>query len=125
MHYVILLFLICALFALPFLRKTGGNEKAFSPKPQSRLDAWGIITNVILGVLYIPISVIGCFMGMVGEGYMYDPTALQSFLCDTIMLVGIFTPLVSFCGIVTSVLHRRRGRSGLSFFIQFSGIIAK
>lgn len=113
---------ITAAFAIPVII-TFAKDEILPHSKKPKLDVIGIITNIILGILYIPLSLAGSLIGMVSEGYMYDPTWLQSLLCDTIMILGIFTPLVCIAGIVTSVLFRIRSRSVASFWVQFSGVL--
>ena len=88
--------------------------------PERKLDIAGSITNIILCVLYIPLSVFGCMFGpVVSEGCMFDTTAAQETLCRIISVLGAVTPVVAVGSIVASILLRRRGRSVLSFVIQF------
>lgn len=107
-------------FCVPLIR-TAKKDRTHTPR--KALDKAGVITNIVLGVLYIPLSLFGSLFGMVGEGYMNDPSLWRAVLCDVIMILGIYTPLVSIGSIVTSVLLRKRGCSVLSFGVQFSALV--
>ncbi|MBP3412642.1 MAG: hypothetical protein J6K89_05215 [Oscillospiraceae bacterium] len=110
---------VIALFAFPFFRKPPEDIG----KANSKLDTAGFITNILLGLLYLPLSIVGYLFGMVSEAYMEGSTAVQNFLCDSITILGVLTPVVAFGGILCSALLRRQRRSKLSFLTQFSGLI--
>ena len=118
--FLIFLFLIVvALFALPFFKKQPEGIGNVS----SKLDTAGFITNILLGLLYLPLSIVGYLFGMVSEGFMEGSTPMQDLLCDSITILGVLTPVVAFGGILCSALLRRQKRSGLSFLTQFAGLI--
>ncbi len=116
---ILLLLIVVALFALPFFKKRPegiGNANG-------KLDAAGFITNILLGLLYLPLSIISYFFGMVSESFMEGTTPMQDFLCDSITILGVLTPVVAFGGILCSALLRKQKRSSLSFLTQFAGLI--
>ena len=57
---------VIALFAFPFFRKPPEDIG----KANSKLDTAGFITNILLGLLYLPLSIVGYLFGMVSEAYM-------------------------------------------------------
>ena len=114
-HILIILGII-AFFVIPVVR-----AKRKTPDIRPRLDIACIYTNIILAVLYLPLSLVCSLLGMVSEGYM-DATPIQSFLCDAIMNLGFYTFLVCIGAIASSVLLRLRGQSLQGFWYQFFGL---
>ena len=112
---------IGAIFAVPVI-KAFSNDEIHPNSKKPVLDVIGVITNILLSIIYIPLSLVGSLMGMLSEGYMYNTTLLQTVICDVITILCLFTPLVCLGGIVSSALLRIRGRSIPSFWVQFSGI---
>ena len=85
-----------------------------------KLDRAGEITNIFLTSIYALCAPFYIFLGMIcepmGEGIMWIVGAILSLICGSAALVcGV--------GIGGSVALRRRGRSLLSFALQFIGII--
>lgn len=86
----------------------------------SRLDKLGRITNIILLVLYFCFSPMYLFLGMISA------PAHDGILGIVGWIVSIFIASTSlFCGVGLgySVYFRRRGKSKLSFAIQFLGVL--
>lgn len=87
----------------------------------SSLDNIGRITNVVLTVFYVVISPLYLFLGLIScpahEGFLGIIGWIISFLnASTALFCGL--------GLGLSVRFRKKGKSKLSFYIQFLGIVA-
>ena len=116
------LLMILSFFAYPLIRAYGKNGQSLRVRKE-KLDRAGAVTNVILGILYSPLSLVGSLFGMVGEGYINNSSPAQDVLIEVITILGFYTPLVSLGSILTSVLLRNRGCSRYSFVIQFAALV--
>ena len=114
--------IILPLSAIVFFVLAGKRVLPVPGNQRPRLDLAGKIINILLLLLYFPLSVLGFFSGMVSEGFMYDRTFMQGFLCDLIGIVGLCTAFVYIGGLYLSLKLRRCGRSLESFLWQFAGI---
>lgn len=85
-----------------------------------KLDSAGRITNILLAVLYAITSPLYLFLGMIsepnGEGLLLILGVLVSVLAAS---ASLFCSL----GLGLSVALRRKGKSGLSFAVQFVGLV--
>ena len=88
----------------------------------NRLDKLGFIFNIILSVLYIPISLFGIFSLFAADSMFMYPETIQKII-DLMITVGVSLPFLSVLGIALSVLFRRKGKSILSFIVQFVPLI--
>lgn len=84
-----------------------------------KLDAIGRITNVILGVVYVPLSAFS-FLALIAEETLIgksDPLlyVLVYSFC-TLSFVNMF---MGFFSITLSAVLRQKGRSVASFLVQF------
>ena len=101
--------ILTVIFTVLILRGPKKNEH------YSKLDRAGIVTNVILALLYIPISLIGFF-----SVFAFDnPPAGAVASLTTLVNLGISLPIVSMLSIAFSIRFRRSGHSVLSFCVQF------
>jgi hypothetical protein len=86
----------------------------------NKLDKVGIITNILLIPLYVSFSPLYLFLGMISyPGY-------KGFLGIIGWVVAIITASAAlFCGLGLgfSVALRKKGKSKLSFAVQFAGIV--
>ena len=84
------------------------------------LDKVGIATNILLIPVYACLSPFYLFLGMISEpnaeGILLIPSMA---VCLTIASAA----MVSGLGLGCSVALRKRGRSGLSFAVQFAGFV--
>ena len=112
---------ILGFFAFPVIRAYGKKGQALQIRKE-KLDRAGIITNVVLAILYIPLSVVFGLSGMVGEGYINNSSPAQDVLIQVITIMGFYTPLMSLGSILSSVLLRRKGSSTRSFAMQFTAL---
>ena len=94
------------------------------PKKENynKLDKIGFIFNIILSVLYVPMSLCGIFSLFAADSmFMYSETIQK--IIDLMITIGITLPFVSVLGIVLSVIFRKKGKRILSFTIQFIPLI--
>ena len=85
------------------------------------LDKAGIVTNVVLMAFYVVISPLYLFIGIIScpayEGFLEIIGWIISFLNGS-------TALFCGLGLGLSVRFRKKGKSKLSFYIQFLGVVA-
>lgn len=87
-----------------------------------KLDKLGIIFNIILSILYIPISLYGVFSVFFADSMdMYSKT-IQNIIY-VMITVGVRLPFISVFSIVLSVILRKKGKRILGFIIQFIPLI--
>ena len=84
------------------------------------LDKAGRVTNVLLTIVYVVASPFYLFLGMIsepdGEGVLWILGLLVSVIAAS---ASVFCSL----GLGFSVALRKKGRSGLSFALQFAGLV--
>ncbi len=94
------------------------------PKKENynKLDKTGFIFNIILSILYVPISLYGIFSVFAADiMFMYSNTIQK--IIELMTIIGITLPFVSVLGIVLSVIFRKIGKRILSFTIQFIPLV--
>ena len=95
----------------------------FIPKKKeyeyNSLDKKGVIFNVILSIIYVPLSIMGFFTIFFADAPAEINSSLKNLLIDIIIWLGFSIPLLSIASIFASVLARKRGKSKFSFIIQF------
>ena len=92
----------------------------FLPKrvQYNKLDKIGLVLNIILSVIYVPISLFGVFSVMIADAmHMYSETV--KIILSFMIYLGISLPIISIVSIALSVFFRKKGKSVLSFFLQF------
>lgn len=102
---------VIALVVAFIIPKKKGHE-------YTKLDRTGVILNIALLLLYIPMSVVG-----ITTVFFADAPAAMSELKENLMItvisMGVAIPLLATASLFTSVILRKRGKSKLSFYIQF------
>ena len=88
-----------------------------------KIDKISKTSNIVLGVLYIPLSLISWLLQMVSESTMDATNPLYIGLIDTFCVVAFVIPLLCITGIVLSKVLREKGHSIWSFVIQFIPLI--
>ncbi len=88
-----------------------------------RLDIWGIVFNIVLGVLYIPFSFFCFLLLMASEATIGATNPIYICMIDIFCFVDFFIPLLCLVGIALSIWFRKKGYSILSFVIQFLPLI--
>ena len=94
------------------------------PKKENynKLDKIGFIFNIILSVLYVPMSLYGIFSLFAADSmFMYSETIQK--IIELMITIGITLPFASVLGIVLSIIFRKKGKRILSFTIQFIPLI--
>ena len=84
------------------------------------LDNVGITTNILLIPTYV-IATIFCFY-LVMLGYLPDGKGIMAFVAWLLAIIGATGPVLCGLGLGTSVSLRKKGKSKLSFAVQFAGV---
>lgn len=113
--------LILVIYAFASFSNAANKALSSPGNPRKGLDRASMIINILLLILYIPLSLLGSLSGMVSDGH-FNATPVQSYMCDLITIVGICTPAVAYGGLFVSMKLRRAGHSLQSFLWQFCGI---
>ena len=86
-----------------------------------KLDKAGRITNILLIPVYLLLSPLYLFLGMISSPY-YD--GFLGILGRIVAIIIASAGLVCGLGLGLSVYFRKKGRSKLSFAVQFAGLIS-
>ena len=89
----------------------------------NKLDKLGVVFNIILSVLYVPMSFFSCLLMMASEGTIDATNQLYINLITVFCYITGLVPLICILGIAFSVFFRKRKRSILSFVIQFLPLV--
>ena len=85
-----------------------------------KLDKAGMITNILLIPVYVCLSPMYLFLGMISsprhDGFL-------GFIGQIFCIIIASAALFCFLGLGFSVALRKKGRSKLSFAVQFAGVI--
>lgn len=88
----------------------------------TRLDKVGLVFNIVLSVVYIPLSLFGVFSIFMADAiHMYSETVQA--IISILISIGLALPFVSVASVVLSVVFRKKGKSLLGFLIQFVPLI--
>ncbi len=90
------------------------------PKKENynKLDKIGFIFNIILSILYVPMSLYGIFSLFAADSMFMYSEIIQKII-ELMITIGMTLPFVSVLGIVLSVIFRKKGKRILGFTIQF------
>lgn len=94
------------------------------PKKENytKLDKIGFIFNIILSVLYVPMSLFGIFSLFSADGmFMYSETIQK--VIALMITIAITLPFASVLGILLSIVFRKKGKRILGFIIQFIPLV--
>ena len=83
-----------------------------------RLDKFGIATNILLTIFYVCISPLYLLLGMISSP---DHTGFLGLLGWIVSIINASATLFCCLGLGFSVALRKKGRSKLSFAMQFAG----
>ena len=117
--YMLLVTIAGILVARLIATRTG---KAAVNIEYTELDSIGRITNVLLSVAYICLAPFYMIIG-----FLSYPGEEEGILCVLGWIVTVIISSASFfaaLGIGLSVFYRKRGKSKLSFAIQFLGLVS-
>ena len=84
------------------------------------LDKVGIITNVLLIPVYAIVSIFCLFIVMLG--YIPDGEGILAIVAWFLAIIGATGPAFCGLGLGASVALRKKGKSKLSFLVQFAGV---
>lgn len=88
----------------------------------NKLDKIGVVCNIVLAVLYVPMSLYGIFSLFTADSMSMYSEPVQNGI--TLLIgVGIALPFLSVAGILASVVLRKMGIRIWSFVIQFVPLI--
>ena len=79
--------------------------------------------NIVLAVLYWPISLFGFLLGMATEGTIGETNRLIIASCYTLAHLGMLTPLAAYVGLLFSHKLFEKGSVRASHFARFLGLI--
>ena len=85
------------------------------------LDKVGIITNILLIPAYAIASIFCVFLVMLS--YFPEGKGILGVLSWVVAFIGASGPALCGVGLGASVALRRKGKSGLSFGVQFAGVV--
>ena len=85
----------------------------------SKLDKVGRVTNILLILVYVCISPLYLFLGMIANP-RYD--GFLGILGWIVAIIVASTALFCGIGLGLSVAFRKKGKSKLSFAVQFAGV---
>ncbi len=88
----------------------------------TKLDITGIVFNILLGIVYVPLSWVGISTVFFADSIDRVPLPEQLFIFFLILL-GLSLPCLSIVSIGLSVLFRKSGKKVLSFLIQFLPLV--
>lgn len=121
---LLIIILISVVSIATLLLRRSLSAAVSVPSEHPRLDKAGVITNWILGILYLPLSLVFFLLGgMASEICMDSMTPVKEVLCAVLSIMALFPVFISAGGILASILLRRKGASLRSFAIQFAGMI--
>ncbi len=109
---ILKMFVVVVLLIAVFIPKKKDYE-------YNSLDKKGVVSNIILSIIYVPLSIMGVFTIFFWDAPTTNYSALKIWILDTITWIGFSIPLLSIAGIFTSAIARKRGKSKFSFVIQF------
>ena len=84
----------------------------------TKLDRLGVVFNVVLGALYIPLSLIGVMSVFAADSINTYSQSLQMFV-KFLICCGVMMPFISLFGIGLSIVFRKEGKTLPSFVVQF------
>lgn len=88
-----------------------------------KLDKAGKVLNIVLGIVYIPLSFISWLLPMVSESIISATNPIFITMIEIFCAVSFAIPFLSVAGIVVSVILRIKGRSVVSFVVQFLPLV--
>ncbi len=83
----------------------------------------GIIFNIVLGALYLPMSLFSFLLIMASDGTIDATNALYINLIRVFCFICFVIPFLCVAGVVSSIILRIKGHKHLSFIIQFLPLI--
>ena len=88
-----------------------------------KLDRVGYVFNIVLSIIYIPISWISWLFMMASEAKIDATNQTFIFLINVFCWITMIIPFLCFLGIFLSVRYRKKGYSVRSFVVQFLPLV--
>lgn len=79
--------------------------------------------NIVLGILYIPLSVFSWLMQMASENTIGAENLLYVNLIDVFCVMSFLIPVVCLVGIFLSAVFRKKGQWVLAIVFQFIPLV--
>ena len=79
--------------------------------------------NIVLGVVYIPLSLFSWLLQMASEGTIDATNPLYITLIEIFCIISFIIPFLCIAGIIISVIFRKKGYSKCSLVIQFLPLV--
>ena len=117
MYLYYVLAAVIGLIAGIVIAKRSKKEKGLV---YGKLDKAGILTNVLLIPAYAIASIFCFFIVMLG--YIPDGEGILCALSWILAFIGASGPALCGVGLGASAALRKKGKSGLSFLVQFAGV---
>lgn len=84
-----------------------------------KMKTLSLITQNLLFILYIPLSIYSWLMGMASEGAVGAANGLYIFLTNLVSWLSIPVSLFFFAGMIQSLILRGKGEYGRAILRQF------
>ena len=84
-----------------------------------KLDKLGRVFNIVLGIIYVPLSLFGWLMQMTSESAMDATNPLYITLIEIFCIISFIIPFLCAGCIIASVILRKKERSIGAFIVQF------
>ena len=84
-----------------------------------KIDKIGKKLNLILGILYVPLSLFSWLLQMASESTMSATNPLYINLINVFCVISFLIPLLCIAVILLSIVLRKKGHSVFSVVIQF------
>lgn len=95
----------------------------FEVSGMKMLDKISMISNIILGLLYVPLSFFCLLLQMASDGTVGATNPLYIQMNRIFCMVALTVPFFCVVGIVLSIVFRKKGCYVWSFIIQFLPIV--
>ena len=120
----IIVIAIVAILTISDKRKKNRIELIHNKNSSAKkLDRVGYVFNIILSIIYIPISWISWLFMMASEATIGATNQTFIFLINFFCWITMIIPFLCFLGIFLSVRYRKKGYSVRSFVVQFLPLV--
>jgi Na+-driven multidrug efflux pump len=99
------------------------NKQNETERINNKLDKLGSIFNIILSIIYFPISGFSMLMFTASESTIGVANKLYISLITIFCYITISIPLICIICVALSVILRIKGKSIISFYIQFLPLV--
>ena len=88
-----------------------------------KIEKIGKVFNIVLSVVYIPLSLFSWLLQMASEGTIDATNPLYITLIEIFCIISFIIPFLCIAGIIISVIFRKKGYSKCSLVIQFLPLV--